>query len=111
MLTAEAAGTEARIIRIPLVVIARFNAKWGVCLPGDKSHSMVFDNSKIKRLVQDYRTAIPFAAVIREVVQWYDAERSRQYIDIKHDDMIDTIIGNFEKYLLARIEIWDIEQC
>jgi len=105
LLTAKAAGAGARIIHIPSEVIARFNADWGASLLGDKSHSMIFDNSKIKRFVPDYQTVIPFSAGIREVVQWYDADRSRQHIDAEHDQLIDTIIGHFEKYLLAGIEI------
>lgn len=103
--TAQAAGAEPRIIHIPSEVIARFNADWGASLLGDKAHSMIFDNSKIKRFVPKYQAVIPFSTRVREVVQWYDADRSRQHIDAEHNRLIDTIIGHFVKYFPAEIEI------
>ena len=47
---AHAAGTTAQLIHIPSEFIAKYNKVWGDGLLGDKSHSMVFDNSKINQL-------------------------------------------------------------
>ena len=48
---------------------------------GDKSNSAVFDNSKLRSLVPDFQTVVPFAEGIRQTVQWFDAEPRRQEID------------------------------
>ena len=58
---ARAAGAQAHIVHVPSDLIAAYNPDWGDGLLGDKSHSMIFDNSKIKRLVPDFAATIPFA--------------------------------------------------
>ena len=50
---ARAAGAEAHIVHVPSKLIAAYDADWGAGLLGDKAHSMVFDNGKIKRVVPD----------------------------------------------------------
>ena len=58
---AEAAGVrEPRLVHVPSELIAAYDPVWGASLLGDKAHSMVFDNSKIRRLVPDFRPSIPF---------------------------------------------------
>lgn len=95
-LTAEAAGTTANIVHIPSEFIGRFNADWGASLLGDKSHSVIFDNSKIKRLVPDYAATIPFAEGVREIMAWHDADPARQVVDSAVDSLIDRIISAYE---------------
>lgn len=77
-LVAQAAGVEANLIHIPSDFIARFEPDWGAGLLGDKMHSMIFDNSKIKRAVPGFVAAIPFSLGVREIMAWYDADPSRQ---------------------------------
>jgi hypothetical protein len=44
-------------------------------LVGDKSVSVVFDNSKIKRFVPGYCAAtVPFSEGIRKTIAWFDAD-------------------------------------
>lgn len=93
---AEAAGAKADLVHIPSDLIAAFDPDWGASLLGDKSHSMVFDNSKIKRLVPDFAATIPFARGVEEIIAWYDADTSRQVVDGKKDRMMDRIIAAYE---------------
>ncbi|MEJ2056146.1 MAG: SDR family oxidoreductase, partial [Calditrichaceae bacterium] len=65
---AEAAGTKADIVHIPSEVIARYHKDWGDSLLGDKTHSMIFDNSKIKKFVPDFKAKIPFAQGAGEII-------------------------------------------
>jgi nucleoside-diphosphate-sugar epimerase len=95
-LVANAAGTEAKLIHIPSDFIAHFDANWGDGLLGDKMHSMIFDNSKIKRVVPEYVAAIPFAQGIKEVMAWYDEDPARQTINTEFDERIDKIIQAYE---------------
>ncbi|MDR3707014.1 MAG: SDR family oxidoreductase [Capsulimonadaceae bacterium] len=90
---ADAAGTVADIVHVPSEVIATYDARWGAGLLGDKAHSMVFDNSKIKNLVPDFKATIPLQAGAREVMDWYDADPARGKVDPSRDALIDAIIA------------------
>ena len=80
-IVARAAGVEAKIRHIPSDVIARFNPEWGAGLLGDKAHSMIFDNSKIRRIVPAFRCTTPFVRGVEEIIAWYRADPARQQID------------------------------
>jgi nucleoside-diphosphate-sugar epimerase len=78
---AAAAGVPADIVHVPSEVIAAADPEWGASLLGDKAHSMVFDNAKLRGVVPGYRAVIPFEQGAREIVAWHDADRARQRID------------------------------
>jgi nucleoside-diphosphate-sugar epimerase len=90
---AHAAGVEPRLVHVPSEVIAVYDAQWGAGLLGDKAHSMIFDNSKIRRLVPDFHPRIPFWQGAREIFAWYDADPARQQIDPAFDATEDRIIA------------------
>jgi len=91
-LVAEAAGVEARLVHVPSDVIAAADPAWGAGLLGDKAHSMVFDNSKVKRLVPDYVATIPFSRGSVEILEWYDADPARQEVDEKMSGVMDDLV-------------------
>ncbi len=93
---ARAAGAEARIVHIPSDLIAAFDAEWGAGLLGDKAHSMIFDNSKIKRLVPDYAATTPYSRGAKEILAWFDAKPERQVVDDELDQLMDRIIAAYE---------------
>lgn len=95
-LVAGAAGAEAQIIHIPSDFIAKFDADWGAGLLGDKMHSMIFDNTKIKRIVPDFVASIPFAQGVKEIMAWYDADPARQTVNTNFDQRLDDIIRAYE---------------
>lgn len=95
-IVAQAAGVKARIVHIPSDMIARFDPDWGASLLGDKTHSMIFDNSKIKQVVPDFSVTIPFARGAEEIIHWYDSDPSRQVIDKELNRLIDKIISVYE---------------
>lgn len=96
-LTAEAAGVEAKVVHIPSDLIAKEDPGWGAGLLGDKAHSLVFDNAKIRRLVPDFRCTIPFARGIREVVDWHRADPARQIVHPAFDAACDRLVARMEK--------------
>lgn len=96
-LSARAAGTTANIVHIPSAVLAKYDAEWGAELLGDKANNMIFDNSKIKRIVPDFAAAIPFSQGIEEIIAWYDADPSRQIVDENLNQLMDKIIADWEK--------------
>lgn len=95
-LVAQAAGVEAQLVHVPSELIAAFDANIGAGLLGDKAHSMIFDNSKIKRVVPDFVATIPFARGAGEIMNWYDANPDRQIINQQMDQLMDRIIAAYE---------------
>jgi nucleoside-diphosphate-sugar epimerase len=90
---AEAAGVKAHLVHAPAEVIARFDQTWGDSLLGDKSFSAIFDNSKIRRLVPEFRPVIPFWQGAREIMAWYDANPARQVVNAVVDAAQERIIA------------------
>ncbi|MEX2162429.1 MAG: NAD-dependent epimerase/dehydratase family protein [Anaerolineales bacterium] len=92
---AEAAGAELHAIHVPSELIAKYDADWGASLLGDKAHSVIFDNSKIKRVVPEFNPRIPFAEGVREVMAWVDGNPAAQLVDEKANALYDKIIIDF----------------
>jgi nucleoside-diphosphate-sugar epimerase len=90
---ARAAGVEAKLVHIPSEVIARYDKGWGDGLLGDKSHSMIFDNSKIRRVVPDFNPKIPFSEGARQIVNWYLTDPKRQVVDDAFNALNDRMIA------------------
>ena len=88
---AAAAGVEARIVHVPSDAIAAADPEWGAGLLGDKAHSMVFDNTKLRSVVPGYRATIPFEQGASEIVDWYDADPARQVVDARLDALMDQL--------------------
>ncbi len=94
-LAGRAAGVEPVLVHIPSDVIARHDPEWGAGLLGDKAHSVIFDNSKIRRFVPDFAPAIPFARGVEEIIAWYDADPARQAVDARLDALMDALVAQW----------------
>ncbi len=94
---ARAAGTQAEILHVPSEIIHTYDREWGESLLGDKTHSMIFDNSKIKRFVPDFAAAIPFSRGAGEIIAWYDADSSRKVVDEQLDRTISRIVADWRR--------------
>ena len=92
---AAAAGTTARIVHVPSDVIAAEDPDWGAGLLGDKAHSMVFDTTKVRRLVPDFHPSVPFERGAREIVAWHDADPARRRVDGAMDALMDRLVERF----------------
>lgn len=95
---AEAAGvSNPKLVHVPSDVINTYDPAWGAGLIGDKANSVIFDNSKLKRLVPDFAAAIPFVRGAEEVMAWFDEDPARQVVDEKMDQTIDAILADYAK--------------
>lgn len=92
---AAAAGCTADIVHVPSDLIAAADPDWGAGLLGDKAHSLVFDNSKLRSVVPGYRAVIPFEQGAREIVGWYDADPARQQVDTRLDALMDKLAATY----------------
>jgi hypothetical protein len=50
-------------------------------LRGADAYSAVFDNTKIRSLVPEFRVKVPFAREVRESVAWFGAYSARRAVD------------------------------
>jgi nucleoside-diphosphate-sugar epimerase len=88
---AHAAGVEPRLVHVASEAIDRAVPSLGPGLLGDKSHSVVFDNSKIRRIAAGWHATIPFAVGAREMIEWRDADPSRRVLDDELDAAFDSL--------------------
>ena len=96
---AEAVGVEARIVHIPSDFMVACLPQMEGTLIGDKSVSVVFDNSKIKHFVPEFVATTRFAQGIRRSLAWFDADPSRKLIDSEQNVIWDKLIEGYEKGL------------
>jgi nucleoside-diphosphate-sugar epimerase len=87
-----AAGQEPNLVHIPSEFIAACEESLRGPLLGDKAYSVIFDNSKIRRIVPEYRATIPFHAGIRRTLAWFEADPARQIVNDKTNAMMDRIL-------------------
>jgi nucleoside-diphosphate-sugar epimerase len=92
-----AVGVEPKVVHVPSDLIASEDPEWGAGLLGDKAHSMIFDNSKIRRLVPDFVCSVPFAQGSREIVSWYLADPKRQTVDPQFTMRYERILARMKK--------------
>jgi nucleoside-diphosphate-sugar epimerase len=90
-----AAGVEPRIVHVPSDAIAAADPDWGAGLLGDKTHSMVFDTTKLRRAVPEFTTSIRFEQGAREIVTWHDADPARRAVDARLDAVMDDLVARF----------------
>jgi nucleoside-diphosphate-sugar epimerase len=95
-IVAEAAGAEPKLVHIPSDFLAACQPEHLGSLVGDKSVSVVFDNSKIKRFVPGYCATTPFAQGFRRTLAWFDADPARKQVDNEADAAWDRLIGAWE---------------
>jgi len=92
-----AAGARPKLVHVPSELIAALDPDWGAGLLGDKTHSKVFDNTKIRRLVPDYRAAIPYARAAAEQIAWYDADARRRVVDDATNSSMARILEHYDR--------------
>lgn len=85
-----------RLVHVPSEVIANYDKEIGASLLGDKAHSMIFDNSKIKKVVPDFKPQIPFSQGAREIVSYFLQHPEYQKPDAHIDQVMDNIIKDLE---------------
>jgi hypothetical protein len=82
-------------VHVPSEVIAAHDPEWGAGLLGDKAHSVIFDNSKVKSVVPGWRAVIPFERGARQIADWYLADPARQVVDEELDALMDKLAADY----------------
>ena len=94
---AEAVCVKPNIVHIASDFICSINNSFTGTLIGDKSSSAIFDNSKIKSFVPDFKAIIPFKEGIKETINWFESDPKRMIIENETNEMIDEIITKYER--------------
>jgi len=93
---ADAVGVAPNIVHITSDLIChRWPDQTGNLL-GDKAHSAVFDNTKIKTFVPEFNCVIPFSRGIRRTLAWLENDPARQVINQETERQFEGIIKSFE---------------
>jgi len=92
-----ALGIEPKIVHIPSDLISAYWPDTTGSLIGDKSNSVVFDNSKIKKFVPDFKCDVNWAEGLRKSIAWHEAHPNFQTIDEEMNDLFDAIIAGHER--------------
>ncbi len=91
-LVGEAFGVTPQVVYVPSTIIARYNQHIGDSLLGDKAHSMIFDNAKIKSFVPDFRCEISFEQGVYEIADWYKNNADFQIVDSELNELFDILV-------------------
>lgn len=91
----KALGVTPNLVHIPSEFLAAFNPELLGNLIGDKANSVVFDNSKIKRLVPDFCATVRFDQGVKRSVDYVTAHPSLQVADPEFDSWSDKVIAAY----------------
>lgn len=94
----EVINIEPKIIHIPSDFINAYAPNIGIGLLGDKSTSVVFDNSKIKKFVPEFKCTVSYKEGITYSLQWLEGHQSYCKVDEANDKVMEMII---EKHRIA----------
>ena len=94
---AAAAGVKPTLVHVPSDLIAAYDKAWGESLLGDKTHSFILDNSKVKRLVPDFICTTPFSRGAEEIIAWHMTDPARQQVDETFNALCDRILQAYAK--------------
>jgi nucleoside-diphosphate-sugar epimerase len=86
-----------RIMKVPTDFICQLAPQMTGTLKGDKAHPGVFDNSKIKRLVPEFRCRTPFRVGVRESVAWLRQHPDQQNLKPELDTLIEDILTAWQR--------------
>jgi nucleoside-diphosphate-sugar epimerase len=84
------------LVHVPSDLIAAYAPEIGAGLLGDKSNSMIFDNTKIKRLVPSFTCNIPFARGAEEILAWYNADPARRKVSEEFNQISNRILAAYQ---------------
>ena len=85
------------LVHVPSYLIARYDKRIGDSLLGDKAHSMIFDNTKIRQFVPDFNPQISFRQGAKEIVKWYKENTINKEPDERINNFMNKIIQDLRE--------------
>ena len=94
---ADALGVELHAVHIASETLAALCPYWEGALLGDKSNTVLFDNSKIKRDVPQFVCRTRYDQGMREALAYIDSHPECQKLDPDFDAWSDAVVEAYEK--------------
>ena len=109
---ADALGVEAKIIHVPSDTLARYDPDARGKLLGDKACSVIFDNTKVRQAVGDWRAEVEMRDGMKRVAPYVRERMAVRMPDPRVDALVDRIIAEQEALgskVCAEIELLRVE--
>jgi len=97
-----ALGVEPRLVHVTSEYISSLFPERGAGLLGDKAVSVLFDNSKIRRVVPQFSPKTGFEKGIRDSLAWFDKHPELKGPDATMNAEMDTILQRWKAALGGR---------
>lgn len=94
---ANSLGCKANVVHIASDFICKIEPSFTGTLLGDKAESVIFDNSKIKTYVPEFKSTIPFIEGIKNTLKWLDENPEMKLINWETNTKIDTILKAYNE--------------
>ncbi|NLP59405.1 hypothetical protein [Lutibacter sp. B1] len=65
-----------------------------------QSESVIFDNTKIKTFVPEFKAIIPFAEGVKRILKWFDEKPERKFINKETNTKIDAVLNAYNSLQL-----------
>ncbi len=89
---AESLGRDANIVHIASDFICKIEPSFTGTLLADKAESVIFDNTKIKTFVPQFKATITFATGIKRTLKWLDEDPERKFVNPDTNEKIENIL-------------------
>lgn len=93
-----ALGVKPQIVHIPTDILIKAYPDFEGSLLGDKSNTVIFDNSKIKRLVPGFTATVRFDQGVRSTLDYIYSHKELQTPDPAFDAWTDRMIEAYEAF-------------
>ena len=93
---ADSLGREAKIVHIASDFICKIEPSFTGTLLADKAESVIFDNTKIKTFVPEFKAIIPFATGIKRTLNWLDENPKRKIINADKNAKIERVLKAYQ---------------
>tara|TARA_R110002033_G_scaffold56090_3_gene104946 strand:+ start:288 stop:1277 length:990 start_codon:yes stop_codon:yes gene_type:complete len=94
---ANSLGYELNAVHIASDFICEVEPSYTGSLLADKAESVLFDNTKIKTFVPEFKATIPFSVGIKRTLKWLDDHPEKKIINPESNRKIDHILACYKK--------------
>jgi nucleoside-diphosphate-sugar epimerase len=95
----DALGVKPKIVHIPSDALAKAHEDYTGGLLGDKAHSVIFDNSKVKKLVPGFTATTRFDQGVRQTLAYIEKHPELWREDPEFDTWTDRMIEAYEEFV------------
>ena len=89
---ADSLGHELNAVHIASDFICKIEPSFTGTLLADKGESVIFDNTKIKTFVPEFKATIPFAEGIKRTLKWLDENPDMKIISSEKNTKIENVL-------------------